>query len=84
VIHLAATATADQGSLYALLIATGVIWAAGYALACWLWPFRACRACRGTGRRRSPTRRAYRHCRRCDNTGDQIRAGRVLWNYLRD
>lgn len=54
----------------------------GYALACWIWPFKACGRCHGTGKRRSPTRRAFRLCRRCTGTGRRLRAGRWIYNYL--
>jgi hypothetical protein len=66
----------------ALLVLASVLWLAGYAAACWLWPFKTCRACHGTKQRRSPTGRAFGHCRRCHNTGERLRAGRHAWNYL--
>lgn len=53
-----------------------------YALGCWIWPFRPCRSCAGTGRRRSPTRRAVRLCRPCQGTGLRLRFGRWLYNQL--
>jgi hypothetical protein len=53
-----------------------------YAIGCWIWPFRPCRVCAGTGRRRSPTGRAIRLCRWCRGTGLRLRAGRWIWNYL--
>lgn len=53
-----------------------------YTLACWIWPFRTCRRCAGTGRRRSPTGRAFPYCRRCRATGARLRAGRWLHNRL--
>nr|WP_246568943.1 hypothetical protein [Polymorphospora rubra] len=54
----------------------------GYVLACTVWPFKACRRCTGTGRRRSPSGRAFRECRRCDGTGRRLRAGRWLYNHF--
>ena len=54
-----------------------------YAVACWIWPFRSCRKCGGTGKKRSPFGRAFRLCRRCDGTGRQLRPGRRVINYLR-
>lgn len=53
-----------------------------YALACWIWPFKACRKCDGTGKKRSPSGRAFRLCRRCDGTGRRLRAGRWIYNRL--
>nr|WP_221376888.1 hypothetical protein [Actinoplanes polyasparticus] len=54
----------------------------GYSAACWIWPFKACRKCDGTGKRRSPSGRAFRLCRRCDGTGRRLRAGRWIYNRL--
>ena len=52
----------------------------GYGVACWIWPFKPCRRCTGTGKRRSPTGRALRLCRPCRGTGLRLRAGRWLYN----
>jgi hypothetical protein len=79
---LAATPAHPGHSATVWLVLFGIGWLTGYALACWLWPFRSCRACAGTGRRRSPSGRAYARCRRCQHTGDRLRFGRWLWNYL--
>ncbi len=54
----------------------------GYAVACWIWPFKACPRCHGTGKRLSPSKRAFRLCRRCDGTGRRLRAGRWIYNQL--
>jgi len=54
----------------------------GYAVACWIWPFKSCRKCDGSGKRRSPSGRAFRLCRRCDGTGRRLRAGRWIYNRL--
>jgi hypothetical protein len=53
-----------------------------YAVACWIWPFKACPRCDGTGKRRSPSGRAFRLCRRCEGTGRRLRAGRWIYNRL--
>jgi hypothetical protein len=53
-----------------------------YACACWIWPFRSCRKCGGSGKRHSPSGRAFRLCRRCDGTGRRLRAGRWIYNQL--
>lgn len=68
------------GALTAITVT--VVWAAGYALACWSWPFAACGKCKGSGRRRSPTGRKFGHCRRCKGSGKRLRTGRRVFNYL--
>lgn len=60
--------------------ATAVVLAAGYMLACWIWPFASCFGCSGDGKRRSPTGRSWRRCKRCRGTGERLRVGRRLWN----
>lgn len=73
----ASTATGDAiitGALILLALAA----LAGYAVACALWPFAACRWCRGSGRHRSPTGKSWRTCRHCHG-GAKLRAGRRLW-----
>jgi hypothetical protein len=82
VLTTAATATATTSpfaGLSPLLALTMIIVTAGYLLLCWIWPFRACRHCRGVGRFMGPMR-GIRLCRRCDGTGLKLRAGRRLWN----
>jgi hypothetical protein len=69
--------TAASALILALLAVTVC-----YAVACWIWPFKACRKCDGTGKRRSPSGRAFRLCRRCDGTGRRLRAGRWIYNHL--
>ncbi len=56
----------------------------GYLLTCAIWPFKACRACSGTGKKRAPLGRVFRLCRRCTGTGMRIRVGRHLYNRFRD
>ena len=55
-----------------------------YFGACAVWPFTACRKCRGAGRRRSPSGRAWRYCHHCGGSGARLRTGRRIWNYLRN
>jgi hypothetical protein len=57
-------------------------WAAVYACACYVWPFKACRKCGGSGRLKSPSGRAFRLCPRCKHTGRRLRFGRRVWNYV--
>lgn len=52
---------------------------AGYVIACAVWPFTGCRRCSGTGKRRSPSGRAWRPCGRCDGSGRRVRFGRYLF-----
>lgn len=57
--------------------------AAGYVVACAIWPFAACRWCSGTGKRRSPTGKAWRPCGRCGGKGRRVRLGRRIFEALR-
>jgi DnaJ-class molecular chaperone len=66
----------------ALLALAVVAWVAGYSVACWIWPFKACPRCKGTGRRRSPTGKRFRLCGRCDGTGRRLRTGRRIYNFF--
>lgn len=50
--------------LMTLLLAGGAV-ALAYVTACWLWPYAACSRCSGAGKRRSPSGKAWRPCRRC-------------------
>lgn len=88
-LHLAATATpttATHGHHLpgaGLLLLIGVVWAVGYLLLCWIWPFANCRRCSGLGKRRALVGRGFRHCPRCDGTGQRLRPGRHVLNHLR-
>lgn len=64
-----------------LLLALGALGL--YFVACVWWPYTNCRRCSGTGKRRSPTGKAWRPCGRCDGSGRRIRFGRVLWEIAR-
>lgn len=52
---------------------------AGYAISCAFWPFASCRHC-DSGKKRSPSGKAWRTCRRCKGSGARLRIGRRLWN----
>lgn len=65
-----------------VLLLTLALLTFGYGLGCWVWPFKPCPPCTGTGRRRSPSGRAFRECRRCDGTGRRLRAGRWIYNRI--
>lgn len=64
------------------LILIALLVTLGYITVCVIWPFGPCRSCRGTGKLRSPTGRAWRYCRRCRGTGARLRTGRRLSNHL--
>ncbi|RSM75567.1 hypothetical protein DMH04_38105 [Kibdelosporangium aridum] len=52
----------------------------GYIWSCGVFPYKACRSCRGQGIFRSAIFGAIRLCRRCDGTGRVLRFGRRLYN----
>ena len=62
------------------LLLVMIVVALGYAWSCAVYPYKACRSCRGVGDFRSPLLRAIRLCRRCDGTGRTLRAGRRAYN----
>lgn len=72
-------AVMTPGEMYAALFLSGLAWVAGYAVACALWPFAACRRCKGSGKRRSPSGRAYGRCRKCRGKGERVRTGRRVF-----
>lgn len=82
---IAATATEDGLSArgVAVLIVVTVLWFLGYLITCVLWPFAACRKCKGSGRFRSPSGRAWRSCRKCKGSGARLRTGRRVINAVR-
>ncbi|MDL4777598.1 hypothetical protein [Actinomadura xylanilytica] len=80
ILAAAATSNDPSGSLLLLALVASV----GYIAACAVWPFRACRPCRGLGRFHSPTGRAWHPCRRCNGTGAKLRFGRRIYAALRN
>lgn len=66
-----------------MVIAAALLWAAGYAVACWLWPFTRCSWCEGTGKRTSPSGKNWGPCRHCKGKGARIRTGRKIFNWLK-
>ncbi|WP_084598996.1 hypothetical protein [Actinoplanes subtropicus] len=80
---LAATATPSAG-LSGLFFVILVIVTFCYGVGCWIWPFGACRRCKGSGKRRSPFGRAFGMCRRCGGDGRRLRVGRRIINSLRE
>lgn len=80
---VAPAASGNPTAAYATLVLVLLVCLAGYAIACKVWPFASCRRCTGTGKRRSPTGKAFRSCRRCKGTGKRLRTGRRVFNWLR-
>ncbi|MDQ3153884.1 MAG: hypothetical protein M3R63_19955 [Actinomycetota bacterium] len=72
-------AAAATGLPVGWLALAALVWVLGYVVACAVWPFTAHRRCGGTGKRRSPSGRAWRACKGCAGTGRKIRTGRKLW-----
>ena len=79
-----AAATATQPFPTGTVALLALVWAAGYLLASWWWPYKAHRRCGGTGKLRPPLGRAFRSCPSCRGTGRVLRAGRRLWSAGRD
>jgi hypothetical protein len=52
-----------------VLALVGAVWVVGYVITCAVWPYRRCGRCEGTGKRRSPSGKAWRPCRRCEENG---------------
>lgn len=67
-----------------VLVLTAIVVAAGYGLACRVWPYAACRRCHGSGKSRSPSGKAWRPCRRCKGSGARLRIGRRIINRWSD
>lgn len=63
-------------------VLAGVVYLAGYFMACALWPYTSCRRCKGAGNKRSPSGRHWRPCGRCKGSGTRVRTGRRVWNFL--
>ncbi len=84
-VPIAATATTHglSGQTWLILIGLGLLWVAGYAVACWLWPFTACPKCGGTGKWKSPSGKNWAPCRRCKGKAARIRTGRKIFNWLK-
>jgi hypothetical protein len=85
-----ALATATGDPRLGKLILAGVIagWLGWKAIACWLFPFAACKWCLGSGRWHQPgqakkkRRRKFRPCWWCKGTGRRLRLGRRVYNLL--
>ncbi len=67
-----------MNNLVVLALVAGIL----YVAACTWWPFTRCGRCRGTGKLRSPTGKAWRPCRPCDGSGTKVRFGRRVYEAL--
>jgi hypothetical protein len=65
-----------------IVILAALLWAAGYAFACWFWPFAACPKCKGMGSHASPSGKYSRTCRRCKGMGRRERTGLRVWKFI--
>jgi hypothetical protein len=75
--HLLAASQQPHSGTGTLLLLAALV-AVGYLIHCAIWPFRACRNCRGTGRILAPSGRAWRTCRACKGTPARLRFGRRI------
>jgi hypothetical protein len=66
-------------ALASVLFLPALLVTAGYLLTCVVWPFKACRVCRGRGQFYG-FMGGIRLCGACDATGIRLRFGRRLIN----
>jgi DnaJ-class molecular chaperone len=64
------------------LVILALLASLGYAVACTVWPYTRCPRCAGSGKRRSPSGKAWRPCRSCSGTGRRVRLGRRIYETL--
>jgi hypothetical protein len=69
----------DQSWLVFWVVLAVTVWAFGYGIACFIWPYKDCGKCKGGGKFRSPSGKAWRRCRRCKGSGSRVRLGRRAW-----
>ena len=67
------------GQLIGWTAVAAAIWLVWLIFESCFWPFKACRRCKGGGRRASPMGRAFRTCVKCKGSGRRVRLGRRLW-----
>jgi DnaJ-class molecular chaperone len=48
---------------------------AGWVASLYLWPFRPCLRCNGTGRNKGSTKKRFGECKRCQGSGRLRRIG---------
>lgn len=69
--------------LVRLASVVGLVSIPGYAVACLIWPYTACRRCEGAGKFRTSSGKAWRKCPRCKGSGERLRLGRKILNRYR-
>lgn len=78
-------AGAEHGNDIATVVAFGfvalLVWAIGYAIACWWFPFGRCGRCKGAGVIGDSAGKHFRTCRRCKGSRP-LRFGRRVYNYI--
>jgi hypothetical protein len=57
------------------VILLGLAVAAGWVGSLYIWPFRNCGRCHGSGKNAGSNRRRFGHCSRCGGSGRRRRAG---------
>lgn len=71
----------NTAALVMSALAVAIIAAALYLASCRIWPMANCGRCNGTGKRRSPSGKAFRNCPRCKGTGRRDRLGRKFLDH---
>lgn len=61
-------------------VAALVLLTAAYLASCRIWPYAACGRCNGSGKSKSPSRKAFRNCPRCKGTSRRERTGTKFLN----
>jgi DnaJ-class molecular chaperone len=57
------------------LILVALLAAGGYAVSLYLWPWRPCLKCNGTGRNKGSNSKRFGECRKCQGGGRKRRLG---------
>jgi DnaJ-class molecular chaperone len=65
------------------LILLGLVWIAGYVVVAAIWPYAACRRCKGSGKSRSPFGVGWRDCPRCSGRGRRVKLARRVYESAR-
>ncbi|MBM7861903.1 hypothetical protein [Lentzea nigeriaca] len=78
IVAVSDVAPGARGAAWLLLVACALV----YMLACWVFPFRKCPACKGLGCHHGGFG-GVKLCKRCDGDGLKLRAGRRVVNAIR-
>lgn len=65
-----------------LIVVVWLVWAGGYAFACYFWPFARCPRCEGRGGHLSPSGKYSRTCRKCKGIGRRERTGLRIFKFI--